>query len=92
MEKAGGARFKSDITLVYYIMLVIFHEGLRGGEEGRIYFWKGSAVFALHLQGAKGLSLGIYPIRSNLIRGPSMGGWFLSRRDRLIVAMHEVPE
>ena len=28
---------------------------------------------------------------ANLMRGPSMGEWLLSRRDRLIVARHEVP-
>src|SRR5271157_2316070 len=31
------------------------------------------------------------PISANLVRGASMGEWLLSRRDRLIVARHEVP-
>jgi hypothetical protein len=34
---------------------------------------------------------GFNPISANLMRGPSMGEWLLSRRDRLIVARHEVP-
>jgi hypothetical protein len=34
---------------------------------------------------------GFQPISANLMRGPSMGEWLLSRRDRLIVARHEVP-
>jgi hypothetical protein len=29
--------------------------------------------------------------KANLMRGPSMGEWLLSQRDRLIVARHEVP-
>jgi hypothetical protein len=31
------------------------------------------------------------PISVNVMRGPSMGGWLLSRRDGAIVAWHEVP-
>ena len=34
---------------------------------------------------------GFNPISANLMRSPSMGEWLLSRRDRLIVARHEVP-
>jgi hypothetical protein len=34
---------------------------------------------------------GFNPISANSMRGPSMGEWLLSRRDRLIVARHEVP-
>jgi hypothetical protein len=30
-------------------------------------------------------------ISANLMRGPLMGEWLLSRRDSLIVARHEVP-
>ena len=33
----------------------------------------------------------LQPIGANLMRCPSMGEWLLSRRDRLIVARHEVP-
>jgi hypothetical protein len=33
----------------------------------------------------------VYPISADLMRGPSMGEWLLSRRDRLRVARHEVP-
>jgi hypothetical protein len=36
-------------------------------------------------------SQGSNPISANLMRGPWVGEWLLSRRDRLIVARHEVP-
>ena len=42
-------------------------------------------------EGAAGLSPGLNHISANLMRGASMGEWLLSRRDRLIVARHEVP-
>jgi hypothetical protein len=33
---------------------------------------------------------GFQPISADLMRGASMGEWFLSRRDSTIVARHEV--
>jgi hypothetical protein len=40
---------------------------------------------------AVGLSPGLKPISADLMRGASMGAWFLSRRDSTIVARHAVP-
>jgi hypothetical protein len=45
----------------------------------------------LPTKGLKNLAQGFNPISANLRRSPSMGEWLLSRRDRLIVARHEVP-
>ena len=42
-------------------------------------------------QGLQDSAQGFNPISANLMRSPSMGEWLLSRRDRLIVARHEVP-
>ena len=41
--------------------------------------------------GAEEFSPGLQPISARIMRGASMGAWFLSRRDSTIVARHEVP-
>ena len=40
-------------------------------------------------EGAEEFSPGLQPISARIMRGASMGAWFLSRRDSTIVARHE---
>ena len=47
--------------------------------------------FAPEAEGVEELNPGFQPISADLVRGASMGEWFLSRRDSTIVARHEVP-
>jgi hypothetical protein len=47
--------------------------------------------FAPEAEGVEELSPVFQPISADLVRGASMGEWFLSRRDGVIVAWHEVP-
>ncbi len=42
-------------------------------------------------KGPKNLAQVCNPISARIMRGASMGAWFLSRRDSTIVARHEVP-
>src|SRR5271165_1234094 len=58
------------------------HEGLFGRNLYNLYVVDASSFPS---------SGAVNPISANLMRGASMGEWLLSRRDRLIVARHEVP-
>jgi hypothetical protein len=43
-------------------------------------------------KGPKNLGQIFNPISARIMRGASMGAWFLSRRDSTIIARHEVPQ